>query len=215
MTAAHFALFLVVSTLSSLTPGPAVLTIVSLALRAGLGAALRGVLGIVSGIGVYLVLAVLGLIALLTASPTAFAIVRYAGAVYLIWLGFRLLLAAWQGNGGVAIDSTASDRSAARAERPWLQGFLTQISNPKAMLYWTALLPQFIEPRAPVVPQIVLLGVAGAIVDSLVLAAYGLLAVGAREVLRGPRFTRGIDGIAGAFMFSAGVLLIYAARTRA
>ena len=99
-----------------------------------------------------------------------------------------------------------------RAVRPGWQGFLTHLSNPKAVLFWTALLPQFLDPAAPVTRQIVLLGLLGMVIDAVVLSAYAASAAAARHSLLTRSVRHWIDLAAGVFFVVAGILLALAHR---
>src|SRR5271168_1918340 len=140
-------LFAATETVLCLTPGPAVLFVLSSALRSGTRKSLASNAGILAANMVYFALSATGLGALLAASFDLFSTVRWIGAAYLIFLGLRTLL---------------GKRNALAAggsiERPPLRmfgdGFVLQASNPKSILFFTALLPQFIDPRMAIVPQV-------------------------------------------------------------
>lgn len=138
-------LFIAAGWLLNLTPGPDVLYIVSSALRSGVRAGLVAALGIVSGCFVHVFAAALGLGALLATSATAFAVLKWVGAAYLMWMGIRLLLA--KGGGSVlALPGQRADATAVDLWRVYRQGFLTNVLNPKVALFFLAFVPQFIAP---------------------------------------------------------------------
>ncbi len=200
-------LYSVVTLLTCLSPGPNVLLMISTGLRAGSRAALSVVAGIMLASFVYLAVAAGGLIAVVTASPLLFALIRYAGAAYLLYLGVRLIAAAWR---APAPDpdaaATVAQSSAAHGQFFW-QGFVTHISNPKAVLFWTAVLPQFIDTTVPVTTQVIFLGLLGMSIDAVVLAAYGLSAAAARHSLLTPALSRWLDLAAGIVFTILGVML--------
>ena len=156
VNSARFPVWLAATVLMCLSPGPNVFTTLSFAL-ARVRAALRSVLGVAAASAVFLAVSALGVIAALAAASTAFFVVRAAGAAYLAYLGVRLLRA--------ALHPTGSPAPVRLTTRPFTQGFMTHISNPKAILYWGALLPQFIEPDRPVAGQVMLLGSLGIVID--------------------------------------------------
>ncbi len=159
-----------------LTPGPAVLYIVATSVEQGRKAGLVSALGLAAGGLVHLVAAVVGLSALLAASPGALRAVQLAGAGYLIYLGLRTLFA----RGGEGDDSSAAVRRP--LARTFRDGVVVNVLNPKAALFYLAFLPQFVDPAAGrVASQILFLGLTmetlGLATDSLyALAAGGLAA---------------------------------------
>ena len=140
----HLLLFIAAGWLLNLTPGPDVLYIVSSALKSGVRAGLVAALGIVSGCFVHVFAAALGVGALLATSATAFTVLKWVGAAYLMWMGVKLLLA----TGGSAVVPLAgvASREPVDLGRVFRQGFLTNVLNPKVALFFLAFVPQFIAP---------------------------------------------------------------------
>lgn len=183
--------------LVSLLPGPAVIAVVSTALRGGFRASLAATAGVLIGDAVFVAAAAVGLGALV-ASHGVFVAIRWLGIAYLAYLGVRALL-----DRGRAF---APD--AARAERRAFRfGLSTQLANPKVILFFGALLPQFVDPARPVAQQFVLLGATFILSDALVFAAYGALAHRARTLLRTPRAARVTARITGVAMLGAAARL--------
>ena len=200
-------LYSVVTLLTCLSPGPNVLLMISTGLRAGARAALTVVAGIMLASFVYLAIAAGGVIAALTASPLLFALIRYAGAAYLVYLGVRLIITALRPPAAPAVaPSDAPSLGPPRGQFFW-QGFVTHISNPKAVLFWTAVLPQFIDTTAPVTAQVVSLGLLGMLIDAVVLAGYGLSAAAARHSLLTAAVARWLDLAAGIVFTILGAML--------
>lgn len=141
-------MFIAAGWLLNLTPGPDVLYIVTSALKGGVRAGIVAALGIVSGCFVHVFAAALGLGALLAASATAFTVLKWAGAAYLVWMGVRLLRAP---GGATPIAQAAAGVAPGPAglRRIYLRGFLTNVLNPKVALFFLAFVPQFIAPGAP------------------------------------------------------------------
>ena len=183
-----------------LTPGPAVLLVVSQAMQRGFRPSLRGGAGILTGNAIYFALSAAGLGALLVASHTLFEILRWFGAGYLIVLGVRMVVR--PSSGGTAPPT--------RAFGTFAQGLLTQLANPKALVFFTALLPQFIDPKGPVTLQFVVLGVLSTVIEFPVLLMYAFAADRGRAAYG--RHLRAIERVAGAFLIAAGARL---AMTRA
>lgn len=221
------ALYLFATLLMCLAPGPNVMLMISLGLRDGSATVLRGVAGIGAASLVFLTISAFGVAAALHASATLFAIVRYAGAAYLVYLGVRLLIAGLKApaacdalvatslDGGATAngsDASAAGRGATTARGAFWQGFATHLSNPKAVLYWTALLPQFVDATRPIAAQTVTLGLIGIAIDMVTLAGYGLTAAATRRLGLTQRYTRWVDVAAGAFFMVTGALLALAHR---
>jgi homoserine/homoserine lactone efflux protein len=197
-------LFVFVGTtlLAALTPGLAVLLVTSNALKKGLGAAWRATIGIEIGNAVYVLASATGLTTVLVTCAPLFTAVRWAGAIYLIYLGVRLVFASFR---NPSIDET---ETSIRALHPLLQGISTQLGNPKALLYWTALFPQFLDRSHDLLPQFFLMGISAIGVETVVLTGYALATISARSAIAGPPFMRrAVDAITGGFFIAIGFLL--------
>jgi threonine/homoserine/homoserine lactone efflux protein len=138
-------MFIAAGWLLNLTPGPDVLYIVSNALKSGVRAGVVAALGIVSGCFVHVFAAALGLSALLATSATAFTVLKWMGAAYLVWMGFKLLFASGSGTSIVPTDAAPSHWPF-DGRAVFLRGFLTNVLNPKVALFFLAFVPQFIAP---------------------------------------------------------------------
>jgi homoserine/homoserine lactone efflux protein len=190
--------FAAVAILVSLAPGPAVIAVVSTALRGGFRASLATNAGVLAGDAVFVAAAALGLGAVLVASHGVFIAVKWLGIAYLAYLGVRALL---DRGGGVAFDSDGVGKDAFRL------GLATQLANPKVILFFGALLPQFVDPARPAAPQFALLGATFIVSDLLVFAAYGALANRARALLKDPRAARFTSRVTGVAMLGAAARL--------
>jgi threonine/homoserine/homoserine lactone efflux protein len=148
----ELALFMVASFALAFVPGPAVLYIVAESVHGGRVAGLVSALGIASGGFVHVAFAAVGLSAILVRSATAFEVVKYAGAAYLVFLGIRRLLH--------REEAVEPHLRAVRSPRSlFSQGVVVNVLNPKTAIFFLAFLPQFVNPHAGLVPvQIVLLG---------------------------------------------------------
>jgi homoserine/homoserine lactone efflux protein len=193
-------LFVMTETVLSISPGPAVLFVVSQALRGGSSRGISGALGILSANAVWFVLSGLGVGALLLAAGHWVFALRWAAAAYLVYLAVKPIVS----QSAFAPQLPDESPSTARPREVWRRGFLLQVANPKALVFFVALLPQFVDPYQPVGPQIVILGVTSVVCEFPVLAAYAALAGWASRWAREPRFARAID-------LAAAVLLITAA----
>src|SRR5262245_62606580 len=130
--------FCVTEAVLCLTPGPAVLFVVSVAMARGARAGLAGSFGILTANALYFLVSATGVAAVIVASSRLFAVLKWAGAIYLLWVGLRMLLSRSRA------PSVVSPR---RVPKSFLRGFIVQAANPKALMFFVALLPQFIDPQ--------------------------------------------------------------------
>ena len=182
-----------------LTPGPAVLFVISHGLTRGGRASLSANAGILSGNSLYFVLSALGLGAVLLASHAFFTVVKYAGAGYLIYLGIQTIRGA-----GLAMQASGRAPSDGGGWRTLARGFALQAANPKALIFFVALLPQFLDARRPIAPQVAILGVTSVVIEFVVLAGYGYLAARAMRLARQPRFVAVTNRVSGGMLVLAG-----------
>lgn len=139
----HLALFVAAGLLLNLTPGPDVVYIVTNALRGGARAGVAAAFGISAGCFVHIFAAALGLSALIAASATAFTVLKWVGAAYLVWVGAKMLLS--REPAALATDPSAAIKP---LREVFAQGFGTNVLNPKVALFFLAFVPQFITPGA-------------------------------------------------------------------
>ncbi len=177
--AASLGVFAVAALALLLTPGPAVLYIVARSVEQGRLAGLVSVCGITTGTLVHVLAAALGLSALLASSALAFAVVKYAGAAYLVYLGVRRILDSHE---APAADFAPPRRSLRRLYR---DGFVVNLLNPKTALFFLAFLPQFVDPaRGAVALQVAFLGLMFALMGLTSDGLYALAAGSAGRWLR-------------------------------
>jgi threonine/homoserine/homoserine lactone efflux protein len=165
---AHWSTFLIAAVLLNLTPGPDIAYVLTHTLRSGLRAGFAALFGVWSGLFVHVVLAAIGLSAILSTSATAFLLIKWAGAVYLIWLGIQALR-----SNGLPMEPGA-ERTRSSIRKIYVQGALVAILNPKVAFFFLAFLPQFVIPGAgPASAQLFLHGflilVVGAFIEPLIL----------------------------------------------
>lgn len=213
MTLQTWLLFCATETLLSLTPGPAVLLVVGQALGRGSRAGLAAACGILSANAMYFALSATGLGAILLASSQLFTAIKWLGAIYLIIVGLQMIVrperlveeAGSPAPGGHGLSAPVEqDFSPARQGRSsFWRGFVTQAANPKALVFFTALLPQFIQPSAGVPIQILILGVSSIVLEFGVLGLYVAASTRARRWTKTP-------GLSAVLQRSAGVLLVVA-----
>jgi homoserine/homoserine lactone efflux protein len=198
MTLHAWMTFVLVAIGVSLIPGPAVVAVVSSALRGGFRASLATNAGVLVGDAAFVAATALGLGALLVASHPLFQAVKWLGVAYLAYLGGRALFAR---GAAYAFDAPGAGTRAFRL------GLTTQLANPQIVLFFGALLPQFVDPARPVALQFAILGATFIVGDALVFAAYGALAHHARAWLRSPRAVRVTSRVSGAAMLGVAARL--------
>ncbi|HXJ36527.1 MAG TPA: LysE family translocator [Candidatus Eisenbacteria bacterium] len=195
-----WSLFLVMVTVLCLTPGPAVMFVLSQALRRGRRAAFWSSLGILAGNTFYFILSASSLGAILFASYDLFATIRWIGAAYLVWLGVTTFIGA-----SPIVPGGPTGGAARPGPRLVLDGFVLQASNPKALVFFTALVPQFVDPAGTVPLQMAILAATTVVVELAVLTTYGALAGRATALAAEPRFATATNRVAGSLLVAAGV----------
>jgi homoserine/homoserine lactone efflux protein len=191
MTWTTWWIFVCTETVLCLTPGPAVLFILSSTIKAGARKSIFSNLGILSANAVYFALSATGIGALLLSSKLFFA-VKWIGAASLVIYGLRLIFSKEEAVQEMAVTDHKSHHL-------FFNGFTLQISNPKAILFFSALLPQFLNPHASVVPQVIILGLTSVVIEFSILLAYGI----AGSSLT-PRYARWTNRVAGGLLIGAG-----------
>ena len=187
-----------------LTPGPAVLFVLSYGLARGGRASRWASAGVLAGNACYFALSALGLGAVLLASYEVFTLIRYLGALYLVYLGVQTVRGA-----GLALrpERAREDRGSLRA---LTRGFALQAANPKALVFFVALLPQFIDASRAVWPQVLILGVTSVVIEFTVLAGYGYMAARAAALTRQVRFRKLTNRVCGGMLVVAGTGVAFA-----
>jgi len=202
-------LFASIIVVLALTPGPDVIYITTRGMAQGRTAALLSTLGVCTGYLVYTMLAALGLSAVLQSSAIAFDIVRYTGAVYLVYLGIRTLLSK---HGGPLRLRTVNPLPARRILQ---QGILTSMLNPKGILVFAALLPQFVNPHLGGVPlQMTAFGLTFTLICLCIYGGYAYLSGSLGEKLATlPRFASVLRYLTGSVLIGLGARLLFLERS--
>jgi homoserine/homoserine lactone efflux protein len=199
MTFSTWALFALTEGVLCLVPGPAVLLVIAQGLAQGGRASILANLGILTGNTIYFALSAAGLGAVLLASYEVFFAIKWIGAAYLVWLGVTAFF------GKSSTLSVTAPRERPRPLKMLINGVVLQLANPKAILFFTALLPQFIDPAEPLLAQFVILAVTSVVLEFLVLLGYGGLAGRAAVAAQKPELTRWINRVSGSLLVAAGV----------
>jgi len=204
MSVATWFAFVIAGTVIAISPGSGAVLSMSHGLAYGVKKASATVLGLQLGLIMVLAIAGVGVGSLLLASETAFTVVKVIGALYLIYLGIS------QMRSKAEAGPTASAAGLA-AHPPFkkrvLTGFLTNATNPKGIIFMVAVLPQFINQKAPLLPQLAILGVTMVTIDSIVMHGYAGMASMMQRFLRDVRAVKLQNRIFGAVLVVMGTLL--------
>jgi threonine/homoserine/homoserine lactone efflux protein len=209
--ASTFLLFAAASLAFLAIPGPSVFYIVTRSLAQGRRAGVTSMLGVQVGGLVHVVAAAFGVSALIASSATAFTIVKYAGAAYLILIGIRKLLSR-----GEEDAEEPEPRGPAPGRRLFWQGVVVNVLNPKTALFFLAFLPQFVDPSAgPVAPQMLVLGTLLVGLGVMSDGTYALVAAGAGRKLRETAAARRrLDRLSGGVFVGLGLVAALAGEPR-
>jgi threonine/homoserine/homoserine lactone efflux protein len=200
MTLAQWLPFAIASAILVAIPGPTVLLVVSYALGHGRKYALATTLGVAMGDLTSMTASMLGLGVLLAASAEMFTVLKWVGAVYLVYLGVKL----WR---APVIDPTvdAPDAPAASARKIIAHAYAVTVLNPKSVIFFVAFVPQFIDPHVASVAQIAIFEATFVGLAAANAFGYAMLASAARRAIRKPTVQRAVNRTGGALLMSAGV----------
>jgi threonine/homoserine/homoserine lactone efflux protein len=205
MTLATYLLYVAAVALLIVTPGPTMLMCMTNSINHGPRRAMTSVAGAVTAVLGVMVLSAMGLGALLAASETAFTTAKFVGAAYLIYLGVRT----FRSEAILKID----DGAAQPRRSFYLQGVLVGASNPKAVLFFAAFFPQFLNPAAPIVPQFAALALTFMAMEFTVLTTCALGVSRLVPLLRSSGPVRWINRICGGLFTLMGGLLLLSRRS--
>jgi threonine/homoserine/homoserine lactone efflux protein len=199
---AHLSAFLTLCFFITLTPGLDTAVVVRSSLARGVRAGALTAVGCATGLFVHATGVALGLSALLLGSATVFQVVKLCGAALLILFGVVSLWSAWRGHGAQAVDGQPQ-----RHGRPYLQGLMTNLMNPKATLFFLAALPQFIpgQQEGTATATALALAVIAGTFSVVGLSAFAVLAARARSLLSSRRARRAQETIMGTILIGLGV----------
>ncbi|OAB51235.1 LysE family translocator [Pseudomonas thivervalensis] len=204
---AGLGLFLMALTVAYLLPGPDMILLLQTGARQGKGAALATAVGLGVARGCHVALAALGLSALFKTAPWTFDVVRLAGAAYLLWIGFQCLRTTLL----PSFEGATVEVGRRHYHEAIRRGLLTNLLNPKALLFCSVLLPQFIDPQiGPVLGQFAILGVVLVGVGLLFDCAYALVGVAlGRWLQRSPSAQRVQQWLFGSLLIGFAVRLTF------
>jgi RhtB (resistance to homoserine/threonine) family protein len=202
--------FAAVSAVVICTPGQDTALTIRNTLLGGRRSGVLTAAGVAAGQAVWTIAASVGLVALLSASQPLFLALRLAGAAYLVFLGLQSLRTAL--SRGAAHAGVASAGVALAPARAFRQGLVSNLANPKMVVFFTSLLPQFVTPGGRVLLTLLLLGLAFCLLTLAWLSAYAVAVAHARGLLERPRVRRSLDAIAGTVLVALGLRLATQAR---
>jgi threonine/homoserine/homoserine lactone efflux protein len=207
MSATILTLFIITSFIAIATPGPTVLLALSNGVTFGLRVAIYGMLGAMLSDLILIGAVAMGLGALLAASEIAFATVKWIGVVYLLYLGIQLLRTQPEAH---ATGPEASSSASPQRYRLFVKCLMVALTNPKGYLFFSAILPQFIAPQAPQLPQYLVLALTFAVIDGLVMLMYAGGGSRAAQLFRSAKLVCWINRLSGgALVMLAGALAFY------
>lgn len=202
--------FIPVAIMLALVPGPNNFCALNNGIRRGVGPALLATFGRVAAFAIFLTVSALGLGAMLLASETAFEAVKWIGALYLFYLGWR----AWRSrefHGLALADGAAAGQPAPRGVGALaMQEFLLGITNPKAIMLFAAIFPQFIDQSRPAAHQFLVLGSIYLASEFVSTAVYSACGTRIRQFIRTSRGVARLNKLTGGFFIGAGALLLAA-----
>ena len=211
MTLATWLTFFVATVLLCFSPGPGALSSMSAGMKYGWRRGMWNCIGMQVSIMVNVTIIALGLGAILMASNTAFEVMKWCGALYLVWLGIQKF------REEPAFPTPAFEEIAARTEFKdistkgiFTQGFLVSQTNPKGLIFLLAVLPQFVDPAQPVALQYVILTLTLNVVDLVAMGCYTAFAAKVLMMLKDPEHIRWTNrGIGSLFMAAGGALAVF------
>lgn len=205
MTWETYISFVVIDILMSLSPGATVLFVVSQSAWRGPKAGMAAALGVSVATLTFYALTAIGLIGIIAASNLLFSTMKYIAAAYLIWLGIQAIY-----------QSTSKQKEIAdipTTKNAFIDGLIVEIANPKTLIFFLALLPPFLNPSAPLLPQLLILGTTTLIIEFFVLAGYAYAAGTLRKKIAQPNIQRWFNRMVGGILISLGALTAFYRKT--
>ncbi len=201
----HLIVFIGVSAIVILLPGPDTAVVTKNILVSGRRAGIGTSIGVCTGLSVWTLAAALGVASVLRASEAAFTVLKLVGAAYLVWLGVQAFRAAH--HAGALPPAGEAPTAPAGSRRGFRQGLLSNLANPKIAVFFTSLLPQFVNPGQPVLIPFLVLGLIFVVMTLAWLCTYSLLAARAAAALQRPRVKATLDRITGTVLIAVGIRL--------
>ena len=192
--------YLVTAIVFSLAPGSGTVNSISNGLSYGTRKSLGAIMGLQIGLAIHIAMVGAGIGALVAQSATAFAVIKWVGAAYLVWLGFQK----WRDTSGLVAAESQKEMSATAL---MYKAILINLTNPKSIVFLVALFPQFIDPEKDQLTQLLVLGVTTVAVDSFVMLGYTTLASKMGRFIRSDKIMANINKVFGSMFMGCGALL--------
>ncbi|TCS38893.1 LysE family translocator [Reinekea marinisedimentorum] len=196
-------LFLLITSTASLLPGPAVFTAIKNAVQFGYWRALKGILGNCTALLTLYCISAVGLGAIILSSVLIFTVMKVLGGLYLVYLGIKALM----NKGGKMRMSGDVLREEVSSFEVFRESYFVGMSNPKAIAFATALLPQFVDTAQPVVVQFVVLSLVSAGASFVVLALYAALAARVADKISSEKVQKWFHRVTGGIFVAFGTAL--------
>jgi homoserine/homoserine lactone efflux protein len=197
-----YLIFVVTTAVVCLTPGPAAILIVAQGISNGYRRSYWAIAGIALANAIYFALSATGVAALIVASGALFSVIKWVGVAYLFWLGISAMRSK-----SSALTVTGDATHAVSGIRAFWQAVVVELSNPKALLYFVALLPQFVDPAAPVALQMLVFGVTCIGLDLVAYSLYAWLGSKTQRFTANEKFVKNSNRASGGLLMVAGVMM--------
>lgn len=184
----------------SLAPGAGTVASINNSMMGGIKAALKGLIGLQLALTLHILVVSFGLGALLASSAVFFEIVKYTGAAYLIYLGFKK----WREKEPLNVGESSHTTVYGQLIK---QGFVVNLMNPKSIVFLAAFLPQFINVNHSIIEQYLILGITVIVIDSVVMLGYSLLGLFVKPYLSNQKVMSFVNKLFGTLFVSMGVVL--------
>jgi homoserine/homoserine lactone efflux protein len=192
--------YVVTAIVFSLAPGSGTVNSISNGLSYGIRHSLSAIAGLQIGLAIHIILVGAGIGALVAQSALAFSVIKWVGAVYLIWLGIQK----WRDRSSLSASQSTHQLSRTSLMR---KAVLINLTNPKSIVFLVALFPQFIDPAQDQLTQLVVLGITTVVIDSIVMLGYTSLASQMGRFIRSDRIMSKINKVFGSMFMGCGALL--------
>ena len=197
-----YLIFAVTTLVVCLTPGPAALLVVAQGISNGFRQSYWAIAGIALGNVIYFALSATGIAALILASSTLFSIIKWVGVGYLFYLGVSAIFSR-----SSALTVTSDAGTGVHGPRAFWQALVVELSNPKALLYFVALLPQFINPSQPLGMQMLIFGATCLGLDGFTYSLYAWLGSKAQRFSTNASFVKNSNRASGSLLVIVGVMM--------
>lgn len=201
MPITNFSLFLSITFIVSASPGPVMLSCMSNGGRLGLRKAFVGMLGASTGNLCLVVLSALGLGLIISQNDILFNVIKWGGAAYLVFLGVQIMRAP------IVLEQKQAPLGADTTESLWWSAFFIAISNPKGLMYFGALFPQFIAYQEDLAPQFLALTLTFLVIDLIWMFIYAIAGNSIMRWLKTPKHQRGFNALSGLILIAAGIFM--------